>query len=291
VAELSVAEGRRPAAKAPGPRSPKPRGTVKRLAKVQRRRPRRFAVTYDVNGPHVRLGFLWFLVIAGALALGVAAVAGVYAATAALAGYQIAQRWQPLGRPANPYAAAVIGGGMGLAALGGPSAVGVAALAAVGVAMVAGLATPEARRKPAAAMAFTLQSGFFVGLAAASPVLAYRVDVGAAAALLIFVSVYEMGDYLVGSGSKNAVEGPLAGFTAIAVFAFALWVITFVPFKENSLLAFGALAAGLCPVGQLLGSALLPRSDSRAPALRRIDSLLVLGPAWVVAIWSYTDIL
>ncbi len=286
-----MAEGRQVAADAPAPRAPRPRGRVKRLAKVQKRRPRRFAVTYDVNGPHVRLGFLWFIVVAGALALGELALAGVYGATAALAGYQIARRWQPLGRPANPYFAAVIGGGLGVSALAGPSAVGAGALVAVGVAVVAALATPEARRQPIAAMAFTLQSGFFVGLAAAAPVLAYRVDVGAAAALIIFVSVYEMGDYLVGSGSKNAVEGPLAGFTAIAVFAFALWVITFVPFRENSLLAFGALAAGLCPVGQLLASALLPRSDARAPALRRIDSLLVLGPAWMVALWSYTEIL
>ncbi|HET9541942.1 MAG TPA: hypothetical protein VFP02_02600, partial [Acidimicrobiales bacterium] len=109
--------------------------------------------------------------------------------------------------------------------------------------------------------------------------------------LIIFVSVYEMGDYLVGSGSKNAIEGPLAGFAAIAVFAFALWVVTFVPFRDNALLAFGALAAGLCPLGQLMGSAVLPRSDAPASALRRLDSLLVLGPAWVVALWSYTEII
>lgn len=286
-----MAEGRRAPARAPAPRRAKPRGRAKRLAKAQSRRPRRFTVTYDVNGPHVRLGFLWFLVIAASLAVGIVAVAAVYATTAALAGLQVARCWQPLGRPANHYAAAGIGAGIGLSALAGPEVVGAATLAAVGVAVAAGLATPEARQRPFVAVAFTLQSGLFVGLAAASPVLAYRVDVGAAAALLIFVSVYEMGDYIVGSGSKNAVEGPLAGFVAIGVFAFALWVITFVPFRENSLLLFGALAAGLCPVGQLLGSAILPRSDARAPALRRIDSLLVLGPAWVVAVWSYTEII
>jgi len=169
--------------------------------------------------------------------------------------------------------------------------VGAAVLAAVAVALVAGGASAEARRTPFFAVGFTLQCGLFVGLAAAAPTLAYRVDIGAAAALIIFVSVYEMGDYLIGSGSKNAVEGPLAGFTAIAVFAFALWVVTFVPFRENSLLAFGALAAGLCPLGQLMGSAILPRSDAKASAVRRIDSLLVLGPVWVVAVWSYTEII
>lgn len=272
-------------------RTYKPRGKAKRLAKVQSRRPRRFAVNYDVNGPHVRLGFLWFVAVAAALAAGTGAVAAVYSLTAALAGFQAARCWQPLGRNPNQYVAAAIGGGIGLSAIGGPSAVGVAVLAAVGAALVAGLATPEARSAPLSAVGYTLQCGLFVGLAATAPTLSYRVDVGAAAALIIFVSVYEMGDYLVGSGSKNAVEGPLAGFTAIAVFAFALWVISFVPFRENALLTFGAVAAGLCPLGQLFGSAILPRSDAKASAVRRLDSLLVLGPVWVVAIWSYTEVL
>ncbi len=269
----------------------RPRGKAKRLAKVQGRPPRRFAVTYDVNGPHVRLGILWFLVVASALALEISAVAAVYAITAALAGLQTAKAWHPCGQHPNELVAALIGAAIPLAALGGPTAVGVAVLGSAAVALVAGGATVEARRNPLAAVGYTLQSGLFVGLAAAAPVLAYRVEVGAAGALIVLVSVYEMGDYLVGSGSKNAVEGPLAGFTAIAVFAFALWVVTFPPFQDNSLLAFGVLAAGLCPVGQLFGSALLPRSDAKAPALRRLDSLLVLGPAWVVAIWSYTEII
>lgn len=275
----------------PARRPPKHRGKAKRLAKVQSRAPRRYAVTYDVNGPHVRLGFLWFLVVAGALVLGEVPLALVYGATAALAGYQAARCWLPLGRHPNPYVAAGIGGGIGLAALGGPQVVGATVLASALAAVLAAVAAPETRAEPLAAVGYTLQCGLFVGLAAAAPVLAFRVDIGTAAALVVFVSVYEMGDYLVGSGSKNAVEGPLAGFTAIAVFAFAMWVITFVPFRGNALLAFGALAAGLCPFGQLFGSALLPRSDARAPALRRLDSLLVLGPVWVVAVWRYTEVI
>jgi hypothetical protein len=273
----------------------RPRGKAKRLAKVQSRRPRRFAVTYDVNGPHVRLGFLWFVLVMACLAagdeFGALPLAVVYSLTAALGAYQAARCWQPLGRNPNLYAAAAVGGGIGLSALGGPTAVGGACIAAVALACVASLATPEGRRAPLGSVGYTLQCGLFVGLAAASVTLAYRVDVGAAAALIIFVSVYEMGDYLVGSGSKNSVEGPVAGVTAIAVFAFALWVVTFVPFRENALLKFGALAAGLCPIGQLMGSAILPRSDSRASGVRRLDSLLVLGPAWIVAMWFYVDIL
>jgi hypothetical protein len=250
-----------------------------------------FGVTYDVNGPHVRLGFLWFVLVVAALAVGREALAAVYSVTAALAGFQGARSWQPLGRNPDPYLAALIGGGIGLSALAGPAGVGVAVLAAVGASLVASMTSEAARSAPLAAVGYTLQCGLFAGLAAAAPTLAHRVELGAAVALIVFVSVYEMGDYLVGSGSKNAVEGPLAGITAIAVFAFAAWVITFVPFQENSLLVFGALAAVLCPLGQLLASATLPRSDARASAVRRLDSLYLLGPVWVVAIWSYLEII
>lgn len=273
------------------PRPFKPRGKAKRLAKVQSKRPRRYAVTYDVNGPHVRLGFLWFVVLAGALIVGEVALATVYALAAALAGFQGARCWQPLGRNPNPYVSAAIGAGIALSALGGPETVGMALLASAGAAVLTGFSTPTTLKAPLSAMAYTLQCGMFAGLAAAAPTLAYRVDVGAAAALIVFVSVYEMGDYLVGSGSKNPIEGPLAGITAIAVFAFAAWVITFVPFQDDSLLTFGAIAAVLCPVGQLLASATLPRSDAKASAVRRLDSLYLLGPVWVVAVWRYLEIL
>jgi len=43
------------------------------------------------------------------------------------------------------------------------------------------------------------------------------------------------------------------------------------------------VAAVCCPVGQWIASAILPRPDAHAPALRRIDTLLLLAPLWVVA--------
>jgi len=48
-----------------------------------------------------------------------------------------------------------------------------------------------------------------------------------------------------------------------------------------------ALATVCCPIGQLVGSALLPDPDSPAPALRRIDSFLVLGPLWAYLLGLY----
>jgi hypothetical protein len=47
---------------------------------------------------------------------------------------------------------------------------------------------------------------------------------------------------------------------------------------------FGGFAALLCPLGQIAASAVLPRAEVRAPALRRLDSLLLLGPAWPILV-------
>lgn len=46
-----------------------------------------------------------------------------------------------------------------------------------------------------------VRAGFFVGLAGASPVLAHRVDSWAYFFLIISVSAYEAGSFLVGSGA------------------------------------------------------------------------------------------
>jgi len=40
----------------------------------------------------------------------------------------------------------------------------------------------------------------------------------------------------------------------------------------------------LCPAGQLAASMILPKVDSPASALRRIDSLLLLAPAWAFVV-------
>ncbi|MBV8305171.1 MAG: hypothetical protein JOZ04_13240, partial [Acidimicrobiia bacterium] len=42
----------------------------------------------------------------------------------------------------------------------------------------------------------------------------------------------------------------------------------------------GLLAAVLAPLGPLAGSVLLGDRSAKAPALRRLDSLLLLAPVW-----------
>jgi hypothetical protein len=66
-------------------------------------------------------------------------------------------------------------------------------------------------------------------------------------------------------------------------------VVHLPPFGEQDIVAFGILAAVLCPLGQLFGSVILPRADAPASALRRLDSLLLLGPAWYAGLHIYAD--
>jgi len=54
------------------------------------------------------------------------------------------------------------------------------------------------------------------------------------------------------------------------------------PFDTNSYPLFAALAAVGAPLGQIVASAILPRGVAWAPALRRLDSYLVVAPLWLL---------
>lgn len=265
-------------------------GRNRRMEKARTRRARnRYAVVYDVQGPKVKLGFLWFLLIAGSLVYGTPALAVVYGVAATVAAYQLVRAWLDRGERPNPLVATVGAAAIPAAAVLGPAPAGVAILGTTVLALFGATTTVGTREGFFAAAGTTVRCSVFIGLAAATPVLAYEVHPGAGALLLLFVSGYETGDYLVGSGSSNAFEGPIAGAAAIAVFAFAAWVANLPPFDREVVPALAGIAMLLCPIGQLAGSALLPRADTPASAVRRLDSLLVLGPVWVAAVWTLID--
>ena len=85
-----------------------------------------------------------------------------------------------------------------------------------------------------------------------------------------------------GSGASNPVEGPLAGITTATLVALPLALVLVEPYDTGgvALLVFAALA---CPFGQIVASAALPGAGAPAPALRRIDTLLVLALIWAAA--------
>lgn len=258
-----------------------------RIRQNRKYKRRRLAVVYDVNGPRVRLGVAWFLVAMVALAGGRWTVAALYAATAAFAALQTAREWRKAGaRPHRPLAGAGAAA-IGLAGAASTQLVGVVILAFVGASLFVAFSSAAASRRrshPLDDAGFTIRCGLFAGFAASCVAITARYSLTAVVGLVFVVAAYEIGDYLVGSGARNPFEGPVAGATAIVVTTFAITAIGLKPFVFPGSFALAALAAVLCPAGQLAASAILPKVDASASALRRIDSMLLLAPAWALVV-------
>src|SRR5262245_23220946 len=252
---------------------PKPR--------TERRRRRRLSVVYDIEGPRIRLGIGWFVLAMVALAVGSLAVAVLFGVSGAFAAAQTTRAWRRKGVGPDPVVAAGCAGGLALAALGGTAVLGAAILGVVVICML--MVSPAWKVPRIVAGARTLQCCIWVGGAAAGVVTAYRFEPWAAIALVLCASAYETGDYIVGSGASNAFEGPIAGIAAVLVVQFGVAAIGFPPFELPDGLGFAALAAVLCPAGQIVGSLILPSVRAPASALRRLDSLLLLAPCWAWA--------
>ncbi len=245
---------------------------------------------YDTDGPKVRLGIAWFVLATGATLLGGVAPAILFSAVATVAALQAAAAWRGDRRRPSRLVAALGAGLMPLGAAAGTALAGLVALALVAASIVAALVENAARRtrRPALAIAgLTVRCGFFLGLAAASAVILGRTSTTVLVVMIVLVSAFEVGDYLMGTGSTNPVVGPVAGIAAVLVFTFGLAVVQFTPFDNDSAWVFGGLVAVLAPLGRFVGSTLLPRPDARAPALRRLDSYLIVAPVWAWAMWGY----
>lgn len=248
-------------------------------------RGRRLAVVYDIEPPHVRLGIAWFIAALGALAVGLGALVVVFGLAAALAAYQAARCWRlrPPNRP-DQILAAAIAGSLAVAAALSVGAIGLVLLAGVAVALFR--AFTDTRAPLLLSASRTLLCGLWPGAAAAGMVTAYRFELWSAVGLLLAVSAYETGDYLVGSGARTKFEGPIAGAVAAMVVVATVAAIGLPPFEIANALQFGLLAAVLCPAGQVVGSLVLPAAAAPAPAIRRLDSWMLLAPTWAwIAGW------
>jgi hypothetical protein len=128
-------------------------------------------------------------------------------------------------------------------------------------------------------VALTLAIAIPIGLAAASPVLLRHLGLHAPLLLLAFACVYDAGAYLVGTGASSPWEGPAAGVAALIPLTLLAAVFA-VPLPGAAPLVLGVVAAALAPAGPVAGSALLGEGTADAPGLRRLDSLLLMGPVW-----------
>jgi hypothetical protein len=215
------APARPPASKEPaGTTARSPARAAATSATRRQRFRRRYAVVYDIDGPRVRLGILWFIGASIALVVGPLAAAVVYGGAAAVAATQTAHVWRRRKPRPNRLVAAGLAGGVGLGACFGAGGAGVAVLAGTAAAVAVAAADRKSRNPTVTDAGWTIQCSLPVGLAAMSMVLLTRLDQGSAIALLLLVSAYETGDYLVGSGSRSPYEGPVAGIAALTVVTF-----------------------------------------------------------------------
>ena len=270
----------------PGP-GPGPRGPGHARPRRQKIDRRRLAVVYDIEGPRVRLGIAWFALAMAATVISPFTTALVYAATAGMAARQMVKAWGSVSWQAD--AAAGLGALPVLAALAGTK-VAVAALIIVAVAAVGCAAAPDGARLAGSggrlAAAGILCLSAVPALAGGSFVLVRVESVVAAVVLLGLVSAYEAGDYIVGSGASNPLEGPLAGITTSILLGLPLALVLVEPFDAAGVILLGFIAVA-CPLGQIVASAALPGAGAYAPALRRIDTLLILAPLWAAAAGAF----
>lgn len=249
---------------------------------------RTYAVRQPVGGPRIRLAVMWVLVLALAfVSESTAVVAIVFGAVGALAAAQVARSWRSRRVPVNP---AVAGWGVAVLAFGAwisNRSVAAALLCVVVGALVLGTGTDldlsafrlGRLRRSLPTAAATLRSGLLVGLAVAAVVQVHRIDPLAWMFLVGVVCVYDAGDYLVGAGVAKRWIGPLAGVLGALVVVGAMVAVKPAPFSDaGDIRLVGALMAIGCPLGQMLGSWMLPSSRVKAPALRRMDSWLVAAP-------------
>jgi hypothetical protein len=242
---------------------------------------------YDLDGPRVRLGLVWVVVLVGAVALGAWAVCLVLAAVTGAAGSQTAAAWRRVGRRPNRIVAGVGALALPLAAVVGTATLGLAIVVVVFAALALAGVDQRRRLSMLADAGLTVQCAVPVGLAGASLVLIRQLEIGAAMSLVLLVCAYDVGDFLVGTGANTPIEGPIAGIVAVLVVTFAVGVFAIPPFDMASAWVFGGMAAALCPLGQVVATAILPAPDARVPALRRVDSLLLVGPLWTWALWGF----
>jgi hypothetical protein len=129
-----------------------------------------------------------------------------------------------------------------------------------------------------------LLAGFAPTLAAMSLVLARGQGYSLALALVGAVCLFDMACFVVGNGRGplGGMPGIIGGVITLAVLAVFVAAVMVPPFSGARPWAVFALLAVTAPAGVALAAQVAP--GVRLPALRRLDSLWLAGPAWVIAV-------
>ncbi|MDQ2727028.1 MAG: hypothetical protein M3Y91_03985, partial [Actinomycetota bacterium] len=259
---------------------PRPAGTRPRPAGTRpRHRPRTTPApagrpSAKHTPPVVRLGLLWTLVLVAAIVVSPALVAVVLVPIAAIAAQSA---WRRLETPiAEPWwLAGACAGVAPVAAIAGPVGAGLAIVA--GGVVLALVTAREAERAEQLRVALCSVAP---AAAAASLVLATLQSVTIGLVLFMAVTLFDASSYVMGVGDTGGRLGALAGALSLAVLGVVLAGVLVVPFSGASPWVLCGMVAVTAPLAVGAGNRLV--GSARLPAWRRLDSLFLAGPLWVI---------
>jgi hypothetical protein len=234
------------------------------------------------------LGLLWAAALVIAADVGSTALAVLLvpvAVVAAISAVRSVVERKPAGgrkrRPRPPTAvelavAAGVAAVLPLAAIGGAGA----ALAA-GLIVVAAAAGLLLVAQPGQVPFRLLLAVVVPSVAAASAVAARSQGVSEGLTLVVAICLFDMANFVTGSSPRGGPVGAIFGGLTLAVLAVFVSAVVVPPFSGHSAWVLVGLVAILAPAGVYLASAVVGRP---LPAVRRLDSLVLAGPAWVVGV-------
>jgi hypothetical protein len=234
---------------------------------------------------------VWFGAQLAAVTIGQWLVAGLYAVVAGIASAQTARSWRAVG--VRPYRAIAGWGAVVViaAALVGLAWAGVALLALVVAALVVAIVSPASGPVLEVAGA-TVRSALGPAIVGVAMVQVTGQGWSLVVMLVVLAAGYDLGCTVWSSDGAGPVVGRVAGMVTVVVLTVAATAVHTVlridPFTSTiAVVVFGVMAATLFPLGPMVASALLPAADAPAPALRRIDVMIVAAPVWMMAMWGY----
>ena len=264
----------------------------------------RFAARPDINGPRVRLGVLWFLVAMAATTAGRWWSGVLWAVVAAAAGRETVLAWADPDGDGAPLPADDAGTGAGarpvvstaslgwivagLAAsvpLAAAAGTGIAGLVLVVVSLGSLALGAVWSRSGAPAMAAVVGT-VLPAVAAGAVVLVVASQLWAGLFLIMAVSLYDAGNFVMGAESSSRIEGPISGIVGVMAVTFTMATFQAPPFDTVTAWIAGAVVAVACPVGQWVTSAFLPRPDVPARAVRRLDAYVLAAPLFLAGVWA-----